>query len=190
MISAYWPKQILQENSHAMNRIQFQPDLSLPAFFRWMRRWAMQGRTGNVTLSARLPLSGCSHADGYCSREEHKTYMTFQCKCCRCRHPDRSTCSKHHLALSLCSWHLSGQSIQDRLSGLELKRQLGWATRGWLIQQKLMLRCRTDAQYTLSVMFRWMMLTRLWIGCARLGGLREQGAFWRYLAQCEVAPIY
>ena len=137
----------------AMNRIQFQPGLSLPAFHA---QFGTEEQCANALEASRWPQGfrcpECGNADYYLLKGgKHKT---FQCKCCRLQTSliAGTLFQSTHLALSI--WFLAIYLVSQAktgLSALDLKRQLGVSyPTAWLIQQKLMqAMVERDAQYTL-----------------------------------------
>ncbi len=138
----------------AMNRIQFQPGLSLPAF---LAHFGAETQCEEVLELSRWPhgflCPGCGKSDHYILKVgKHKT---FQCKSCRVQTSliVGTLFQNTHLPLSL--WFLAIYLISQAktgLSALELKRQLGVSyPTAWLIQQKLMqAMVERDAQYKLG----------------------------------------
>jgi hypothetical protein len=136
-----------------MNRIQFQPGLSLPAF---LTKFGTDEQCADALEASRWPqcfcCPDCGHADYYLLKVgKHKT---FQCKCCRLQTSliAGTLFQSTHLALSI--WFLAIYLVSQAktgLSALDLKRQLGVSyPTAWLIQQKLMqAMVERDAQYTL-----------------------------------------
>jgi len=103
----------------AMNRIQFQQGLSLPAFHA---QFGTEEQCADALEASRWPQGfccpGCGNADYYLLKVgKHKT---FQCKCCRLQtslivgtlFPKHSLGAKH-----LVLGNLSGQPSQDRPVG-------------------------------------------------------------------------
>ncbi len=138
----------------AMNRIQFQPCLSLPAF---LAHFGAETQYEEVLELSRWPhgflCPGCGKSDPYLLKVgKHKT---FQCKSCRVQTSliVGTLFQNTHLPLSL--WFLAIYLISQAktgLSALELKRQLGVSyPTAWLIQQKLMqAMVERDARYKLG----------------------------------------
>ena len=138
----------------AMNRIQFQAGLSLPAF---LAQFGTDEQCADALEASRWPQGfscpGCGTANYYLLKAgKHKT---FQCKCCRLQTSliAGTLFQSTHLALSI--WFLAIYLISQAktgLSALDLKRQLGMSyPTAWLIQQKLMqAMVERDAKYTLS----------------------------------------
>ena len=125
----------------AMNRIQFQAGLSLPAF---LAQFGTDEQCADALEASRWPQGfscpGCGTANYYLLKAgKHKT---FQCKCCRLQTSliAGTLFQSTHLALSI--WFLAIYLISQAktgLSALDLKRQLGVSyPTAWLIQQKLM----------------------------------------------------
>ena len=137
----------------AMNRIQFQAGLSLPAF---LAQFGTDEQCADALEVSRWPQGfscpGCSNANYYLLKVgKHKT---FQCKCCRLQTSliAGTLFQSTHLALSI--WFLAIYLISQAktgLSALDLKRQLGVSyPTAWLIQQKLMqAMVERDGKYTL-----------------------------------------
>ena len=138
----------------AMNRIQFQPGLSLPAFHA---QFGTDGQCADALEASHWPQGfrcpECGDADYYLLKGgKHKI---FQCKRCRLQASliAGTLFQSTHLALSI--WFLAIYLVSQAktgLSALDLKRQLGVSyPTAWLIQQKLMqAMVERDAQYTLS----------------------------------------
>ncbi len=138
----------------AMNRIQFQPGLSLPAF---LAHFGAETQCEEVLELSRWPhgflCPGCDKSDHYILKVgKHKA---FQSKSCRVQTSliVGTLFQNTHLPLSL--WFLAIYLISQAktgLSALELKRQLGVSyPTAWLIQQKLMqAMVERDAQYKLG----------------------------------------
>lgn len=138
----------------AMNRIQFQQGLSLPAF---QAQFGTEGQCADALEASRWPKGfrcpECDSANYYLLKGgKHKT---FQCKCCRLQTSliAGTLFQSTHLALNI--WFLAIYLVSQAktgLSALDLKRQLGVSyPTAWLIQQKLMqTMVERDAQYKLS----------------------------------------
>jgi transposase-like protein len=138
----------------AMNRIQFQPGLSLPSF---TALFGTEDQCAAALELARWPLGfrcpGCGQAGHYLLRRA--PHKTFQCQTCR-----RQTSliagtlfQSTHLALTV--WFLAIYLISQAktgLSALALQRQLGVSyPTAWLLQQKLMqTMAERDTLYTLQ----------------------------------------
>jgi hypothetical protein len=138
----------------AMNRIQFQPGLSLPSF---TAQFGTEAQCAAALELARWPLGfrcpGCGQAGHYLLRgAPHKT---FQCQTCRLQTSliAGTLLQSTHLALTV--WFLAIYLISQAktgLSALALKRQLGVSyPTAWLLQQKLMqTMAERDTQYLLG----------------------------------------
>jgi transposase-like protein len=122
----------------AMNRIQFQQGLSLPAFHA---QFGTEEQCADALEASRWPQGfrcpECGNADYYLLKGgKHKT---FQCKCCRLQTSliAGTLFQSTHLALSI--WFLAIYLVSQAktgLSALDLKRQLGVSyPTAWLIQQ-------------------------------------------------------
>lgn len=124
-----------------MNRVQFQPGLSLPAF---LARYGSERQCECALEVARWP-------DGFacprCSGTRHSKFYRhdqayWQCSDCRHQSSLRSGTVFEHSRLPLTSWllamYLLGQS-KTNLSALELMRHLGVSyPAAWRIKHKLM----------------------------------------------------
>ena len=124
----------------AMNRIQFQAGLSLPAF---LAQFGTDEQCADALEAFRWPQGfscpGCGTANYYLlTAGKHKN---FQCKCCRLQTSliAGTLFQSTHLALSI--WFLAIYLISQAktgLSALDLKRQLGVSyPTARLIQKKL-----------------------------------------------------
>lgn len=161
----------------AMNRIQFQPGLSLPAFLEQygtepqceaaleMARWPQGFRCPQCGAAGYYPLKGGAH-------------KTFQCKDCRLQTSliAGTLFQSTHLALTL--WFLAIYLISQAktgLSALALKRQLGVSyPTAWLLQQKLMqTMSERDAQYPLNGQVQ---VDDAYLGGERTGGKAGRGS--------------
>lgn len=138
----------------AMNRIQFQPGLSLPTF---VAQFGTEAQCAAALESARWPQGfrcpGCGQAGHYLL--QGGTHKIFQCQ--TCRHQTSliagTLFQSTHLALTV--WFLAIYLISQAktgLSALALKRQLGVSyPTAWLLQQKLMqTMAERDTPYTLG----------------------------------------
>ena len=138
----------------SMNRIQFQPGLSLPVF---LEQFGTEAQCEAALERTRWPQGfRCPR----CGQAPHcvlhvGTHKTFQCQACRSQTSliAGTLFQSTHLALTI--WFLAIYLISQAktgLSALALKRQLGVSyPTAWLIQQKLMqAMAERDAQYTLS----------------------------------------
>lgn len=125
----------------AMNRVQFQPGLSLPAF---LQDYGTQDACFAALLKARWP-------DGFiCPRCESSSCSTFmrgeqqlwQCTACRCQTSLTAGTIFEHSRLPLTSWFLALYLLtqtKTNLSALELSRHLGVSySAAWRMKHKLM----------------------------------------------------
>ena len=138
----------------AMNRIQFQPGLSLSEF---LKQFGAEAQCEAALEKERWPQGfrcpRCGQANhGVLHVGAHKT---FQCQDCRLQTSliAGTLFQSTHLALTI--WFLAIYLVSQAktgLSALALKRQLGVSyPTAWLIQQKLMqAMAERDAQYTLG----------------------------------------
>ncbi len=138
----------------AMNRIQFQPGLSLPEF---LKQFGAEAQCEAALEKERWPQGfRCPR----CGQAEHcvlrvRVRKTFQCQECRLQTSliAGTLFQSTHLALTI--WFLAIYLVSQAktgLSALALKRQLGVSyPTAWLIQQKLMqAMAERDAQYPLG----------------------------------------
>jgi len=138
----------------AMNRIQFQPGLSLPAF---LTQFGTEAQCESALEIARWPTGfvcpECGQLDHYVLKGGgHKT---FQCRGCRLQTSLIAGTLFQSTRLPLTCWFLAIYLVSEAktgLSALALKRQLGVSyPTAWLIQQKLMqAMVERNAQYTLQ----------------------------------------
>lgn len=161
----------------AMNRIQFQPGLSLPAF---LAQFGTDAQCAAALEKARWPQGfrcpQCDTADYYVL--QGGTHKTFQCKVCRLQTSliAGTLFQGTHLALTI--WFLAIYLISQAktgLSALALKRQLGVSyPTAWLIQHKLMqAMAERDAQYTLN---GHVQVDDAYLGGERAGGKPGRGS--------------
>lgn len=137
-----------------MNRIQFQPGLSLPAFHE---RFGTEAQCEAALEQARWP-------EGFrcprCGEARHSVlhvgaHKTFQCGACRTQTSLIAGTLFQSTHLPLTRWFLAIYLIGEAktgLSALALKRQLGVSyPTAWLIQHKLMqAMLERDSAYTLE----------------------------------------
>lgn len=137
-----------------MNRIQFQPGLSLPAL---LEQFGTEAQCEAALEKARWPegfrCPRCGQAAHYVLHGG--VHKTFQCQSCRLQTSliAGTLFQSTHLALTI--WFLAIYLVSQAktgLSALALKRQLGVSyPTAWLIQHKLMQAMgERDAQYTLG----------------------------------------
>ena len=138
----------------AMNQIQFQAGLSLPAF---LAQFGTEAQCEDSLEQSRwaqgFRCPGCGHAEHYVLKSGGR--KTFQCQSCRLQTSLIAGTLFQSTHLKLTIWFLAIYLISQAktgLSALALKRQLGVSyPTAWLIQQKLMqAMVERDAQYTLS----------------------------------------
>lgn len=138
----------------SMNRIQFQPGLSLPAF---LIQFGNEAQCEAALEKARWPEGfRCPH----CGGAAHSAFrvgarMTFQCSACRAQTSliAGTLFQSSHLALTV--WFLAIYLVSQAktgLSALALKRQLGVSyPTAWLLHHKLMqAMAERDTRYTLN----------------------------------------
>lgn len=137
-----------------MNRIQFQPGVSLPEFFE---RYGSEAQCAAELTALRWPdgfrCPRCSSVAHYVVG--HGARKLFQCQACRHQTSLTAGTLMDSTKLPLRTWFLAIYLIsQDKtgLSSLALKRQLGTSYRtAWLIHHKLMsAMAERDGQQPLS----------------------------------------
>jgi transposase-like protein len=138
----------------AMNRVQFQPGLSLPAF---LKQFGSEAQCEAELEQARWPEGFVCPCCGGTGHSVFKTgpHKTFQCKACRRQTSLTAGTLFQSTRLPLTVWFLAIYFISQAktgLSALALKRLIGVSYHtAWLIQHKLMAAMsERDADYTLS----------------------------------------
>ena len=155
----------------AMNRIQFQPGLSMPEF---LERYGTESQCEAALEHARWP-SGfrCPRCDGAAySRVRGRTHSLFQCQACRHQTSLIAGTVMQSTKLPLTVWFLAIYLISQAktgLSALALMRQLGVSyPTAWLIHHKLMrAMAQREARYVLE--------GQVHVDDAYLGGERSGG---------------
>ncbi len=155
----------------AMNRVQFQPGLSMAEF---MERYGSDANCEVALIESRWPKGfvcpscGCGHSSSF--RREGRLY--FQCTACRHQYSVISGTIFEATKLPLSRWflamHLLTQS-KNNVAALELMRHLGVCYKtAWLMKHKLMevMREREDSR---------QLEGRVEIDDAYLGGERTGG---------------
>lgn len=160
-----------------MNRIQFQPGLSLPEF---LRQYGTEQRCEAALHSARWPRGfvcpACGHTAYSCFRRgEHRLW---QCSACRHQTSLRAGTVFAATKLPLTTWFLAlfllTQS-KNSIATLELKRHLGVAYHSaWLIKHKLMqVMADREAHRQLH---EQVQVDDAFLGGERTGGKRGRGS--------------
>lgn len=132
---------ITGESAMAMNRIQFQPGMSLPEFFA---RYGSEEQCESTLMALRWPegfrCPRCASSAHYVVG--HGARRLFQCRACRHQTSLTAGTLMDSTKLPLRTWFLAIFLVsQDKtgLSSLALMRHLGTSYRtAWLIHQKLM----------------------------------------------------
>ncbi len=162
----------------AMNRIQFQPGLSMPEFFSLFGTEAL---CASALESARWPDGfRCPDCGGAAHCILHSIgNKVFQCNACRHQTSLIAGTVFQSTKLPLTIWFLAIYLVSQAktgLSALALKRQLGVSyPTAWLMQHKLMqAMTEREALYTLS--------GKVQVDDAYLGGERKQ------VARSDAAP--
>lgn len=125
----------------AMNRIQFQPGLSLPAF---VRRYGTESACSQALQGARWPNGFvCPQCEGRChSQFVHRGKPMWQCASCRHQCSLRAGTVFDNTKLPLTTWFLALYLLtqsKTNLSALALMRHLGVCYRtAWRLKHKLM----------------------------------------------------
>lgn len=125
----------------AMNRIQFQPGLSMPEF---LKHYGTEAQCATALEQARWPTGfRCPRCDGAAySRVHGRTHALFQCQACRHQTSLIAGTVMQGTKLALTVWFLAIYFISQAktgLSALALMRQLGVSyPTAWLIHHKLM----------------------------------------------------
>lgn len=161
----------------AMNRIQFQPGLSMPEFFKLFGTEAL---CATALESARWPegfhCPGCGGA-AHCIL--HSTgNKVFQCNACRHQTSLIAGTIVQSTKLPLMTWFLAIYLVSQAktgLSALALKRQLGVSyPTAWLVHHKLMqAMTEREDRYTLSGKVQ---VDDAYLGGERIGGKVGRGS--------------
>ncbi|AVR87162.1 IS1595 family transposase [Thauera aromatica] len=155
----------------AMNRIQFQPGLSMPEF---LKRYGTEAQCAAALEQARWPQGfRCPSCDGAAySRVRGRTHALFQCQACRHQTSLIAGTVMQGTKLALTVWFLAIYLISQAktgLSALALKRHLGVSyPTAWLIHHKLMQAMAEREQ-------RYVLEGQVQIDDAYLGGERSGG---------------
>ncbi len=161
----------------AMNRIQFQPGLSMPEF---LERYGTESQCEVALEHARWP-SGfrCPRCDGASySRVRGRTHPLFQCHACRHQTSLIAGTVMQSTKLALIVWFLAIYLISQAktgLSALALMRQLGVSyPTAWLIHHKLMCAmAQREARYLLEGQVH---IDDAYLGGERSGGTAGRGS--------------
>jgi len=154
-----------------MNRIQFQPGLSMPEF---LKRYGTEAQCAAALEQARWP-SGfrCPRCDGAAySKVRGRTHTLFQCQACRHQTSLIAGTVMQGTKLALTVWFLAIYLISQAktgLSALALMRQLGVSyPTAWLIHHKLMQAMAEREE-------RYVLEGQVQVDDAYLGGERSGG---------------
>lgn len=155
----------------AMNRIQFQPGLSMPAF---LRNFGSESQCEQALEAARWPQGfrcpRCAGADHYVLRDGAR--KVFQCQACRHQASLIAGTMFQGTKLALTTWFLAIYLISQAKTGvsaLALKRHLGVSyPTAWLIHHKLM-QAMSDREN------RYVLEGTVHVDDAYLGGERTGG---------------
>jgi hypothetical protein len=161
----------------AMNRIQFQPGLSLPEF---LKLFGSEELCAQALESTRWPdgfhCPKCG-GDAHCVLH-HGHHKVFQCNACRHQTSLIAGTLFQGTKLPLKTWFLAIYLVSQAktgLSALALKRQLGVSyPTAWLVQHKLMqAMTEREARYTLSGKVQ---VDDAYLGGERVGGKVGRGS--------------
>ena len=155
----------------AMNRIQFQPGLSMPKF---LKDYGTEAQCEQALEAVRWPngfcCPRCGHAEHYILRDGAR--KVFQCNACRHQASLIAGTVFQGTKLPLTIWFLAIYLISQAktgLSSLALKRQLGVSyPTAWLIHHKLM-------QVMAEREERYVLEGKVQVDDAYLGGERSGG---------------
>ena len=160
-----------------MNRVQFQPGLSLPEFYR---QFGTEEQCAEALEQARWPEGfRCPHCQStayYLLRGRPR--KTFQCAACRRQTSLIAGILFQNTHLPLTLWFLAIYLVSEAktgLSALALKRQLGVSyPTAWLLHHKLMqAMSERDALYTLR---GTVQVDDAYLGGERTGGKAGRGS--------------
>jgi hypothetical protein len=164
-------REILEGSVMAMNRIQFQPGLSMPEFFK---RYGTESQCAAALELARWPNGfRCPRCAGgaHCVLRGG-THKVFQCNACRHQASLIAGTLFQGTKLALTVWFLAIYLISQAktgLSALALKRHLGVSyPSAWLIHHKLM-QAMTEREK------RYVLEGQVQLDDAYLGGQRSGG---------------
>jgi transposase-like protein len=161
----------------AMNRVQFQPGLSLPAF---LRDYGTEDACFSALLKARWP-SGfiCPRCECItCSTFMRGEQQLWQCTECRCQTSLTAGTIFEHSRLPLTTWFLALYLLtqtKTNLSALELSRHLGVSySAAWRMKHKLMeAMTQREASRQLTGLVQ---IDDAYLGGERNGGKRGRGS--------------
>lgn len=161
----------------AMNRIQFQPGLSMAEF---LKRYGAEAQCAAALEQARWPTGfRCPRCDGAAySRVRGRTHPLFQCQACRHQTSLIAGTVMQGTKLPLTVWFLAIYLISQAktgLSALALKRHLGVSyPTAWLIHHKLMrAMAEREARYVLDGQVQ---IDDAYLGGERSGGKAGRGS--------------
>ena len=174
-----------------MNRVQFQPGLSMAAF---LERYGSEAQCEAALVAARWP-------DGFvcpaCGAGGHSTFVRhgrryWQCAACRHQCSAISGTVFEATKLPLTRWFLAMQLLtqaKNNVAALELRRQLGVCYKtAWLIKHKLLevMRLREQARQ----LDGRVELDDAYLGGERAGGKRGRGSENKvpFLAAVQTTP--
>lgn len=160
-----------------MNRVQFQPGLSMPEF---LRRYGTEDQCAAAVEAARWPRGFvCPQCGVTASNRFFRGGLRYW-QCSACRHQCSLVSGTLFAAtkLPLTRWFLALQLLtqaKNNVSALELKRQLGVCYRtAWLVKHKIMeaMRQREDTRELVGR----VEIDDAYLGGERTGGKRGRGS--------------
>ena len=161
----------------AMNRIQFQPGLSMPEF---LKRYGAEAQCAAALEQARWPTGfRCPRCEATAySRVRGRTHALFQCQACRHQTSLIAGTVMQGTKLPLTTWFVAIYLISQAktgLSALALKRHLGVSyPTAWLIHHKLMqAMAEREARYVLDGPVQ---VDDAYLGGERSGGKAGRGS--------------
>ncbi len=161
----------------AMNRVQFQPGLSLPAF---LQEYGTEQACSSALFNARWPAGFvCPRCEGQtCSSFSRGGQALWQCSGCRYQTSLTAGTLFEHSRLPLTTWFLALYLLtqsKTNLSALELSRHLGVCySSAWRMKHKLMqAMTQREASRQLTGIVQ---IDDAYLGGERNGGKRGRGS--------------
>lgn len=161
----------------AMNRVQFQAGLSMPAF---MVQYGTEAKCRRALFRSRWPRGfrcpACEQRS--CSRFRRERQIYYQCRACRHQTTLLSGTMFEATKLPLSTWFLAIHlltSTKTNMAALELKRHLGVSYRtAWRLKHKVMeAMTRREQPRRLS---GFVQIDNAYLGGERNGGKRGRGS--------------
>jgi ribosomal protein L37AE/L43A len=161
----------------AMNRVQFQPGLSMPEF---LERYGTEAQCQAALQAARWPCGFVCPSCGGPARTSFVRGGLRYWQCARCAHQCSLIAGTifESSKLPLSRWFLAMQLLtqsKNNVSALELMRQLGVSYRtAWLLKHKIMQSMRLREQH--RELNGRVEVDDAYLGGERLGGKRGRGS--------------